>query len=341
MNNKPDWSNLGFDYIKTNTMITCSFTNGKWGKLKSSVDDNITINAMSASLHYGLQVFEGLKAYMGADGAVRLFRPDENAKRLQRSAAYLGMTAPQTDLFIDAVEMAVRENVEYVPPFESGATLYIRPLLLGVGPQIGIYPSKEFLFLVAVSPVGGYNGGSGAIKVLIDREHDRAAPLGTGIYKVGGNYAGSIISGKKAHDGGYASVLYLDPKEKRWIDECGTSNFFAIKDNKYITPKSSSILPSITNKSIIEIAASIGLEVEQRAVNVTELGDFDEVGSCGTAVVISPIYQIDDPVAKLSFKYPDAGGEGTKVKMLYETLRNIQFGLIPDTFGWTRIVSPD
>jgi len=333
-----DWSNIGFGYTKTNSIVSCLYSNGKWGQLQSSRDDNITISAMSACLHYGLQIFEGLKAYRGSDGIVRLFRPDENAKRLQNSASYLGMKAPDTDLFLKAVEMVVKENLEFVPPYESGATLYIRPLLLGVGPQLGIHQPTEYLFLVAVSPVGGYNGGSGSIKVVIDRDHDRAAPLGTGCYKVGGNYAAAMMSGVIAKNNGYASVLYLDPKEKKWIDECGTSNFFAIKDNKYITPLSPSILPSITNKSIMEIAESFGMEVQKRAVGVDELEYFQEVGSCGTAVVISPIYQIDDPEEKRSYHYTDAGVSGTVTQRLYQTLYNIQFGLIPDSFGWTRVL---
>ncbi len=338
MKNKPEWSNLGFGYIKTNTIVKCHYKDGEWGKIESSEDDNITISALSASLHYGLQVFEGLKAYMGPDGKVRLFRPEENAKRFIKSASYLGMNAPDIPLFIEAVERAVKENIEFVPPYESGATLYIRPLLLGVGPQIGLLPSKEFMFLVAVTPVGGYNGGNGAIKVVIDREHDRAAPQGTGCYKVGGNYAAAMMSGDMAKKQGYSSVLYLDPREKKWIDECGTSNFFAIKDNRYITPQSASILPSITNMSIMEIAESLGLKVEKRAVGVDELDSFDEVGSCGTAVVISPISQIDDPLNNRSHKYSKSGEAGTVINTLYETLFNTQFGIIPDTFGWTRIL---
>jgi len=315
-------------------MISCLYSDGKWGELQSNTDDNISISALSASLHYGLQAFEGLKAYMGADGLVRLFRPDENAKRLQSSACYLGMVAPDTGLFVKAVEMAVRENIDFVPPFGSGATLYIRPLLLGVGPQIGLDPSKEFLFLVAVTPVGGYNDVSGATKVVIDREHDRAAPHGTGCYKVGGNYAAAMMSGYRAKKDGYSSVLYLDPKEKRWIDECGTSNFFGIRGNSYITPHSSSILPSITNKSIMTIAESLGMDVQKRPVEITELDSFDEVGSCGTAVVISPIYQIDDPAEHRIYTYKNAGAAGTTSNKLYETLYKIQFGLSSDTFGW-------
>lgn len=329
-----DWSKIGFGYVKTNTMISCLYSDGKWSELQSNTDDNISISALSASLHYGLQAFEGLKAYMGADGNVRLFRPDENAKRLQSSAGYLGMIAPDTDLFIRAVEMAVRENIDFVPPFGSGATLYIRPLLLGVGPQIGLDPSKEFLFLVAVTPVGGYNDVSGATKVVIDREHDRAAPHGTGCYKVGGNYAAAMMSGYRAKKDGYSSVLYLDPKEKRWIDECGTSNFFGIRGNSYITPHSSSILPSITNKSIMTIAESLGMDVQKRPVEITELDSFEEVGSCGTAVVISPIYQIDDPAEQRIYTYKNAGSSGTTSNRLYEALYKLQFGLSPDTFGW-------
>lgn len=329
-----DWSKIGFGYIKTNTMISCLYSDGKWSELLSNADDNISISALSASLHYGLQAFEGLKAYMGADGIVRLFRPEENAKRLQSSAAYLGMVAPDTELFLKAVEMAVRENIDFVPPFGSGATLYIRPLLLGVGPQIGLDPSKEFLFLVAVTPVGGYNDVSGATKVVIDREHDRAAPHGTGCYKVGGNYAAAMMSGYKAKKDGYSSVLYLDPKEKRWIDECGTSNFFGIRENSYITPHSSSILPSITNKSIMTIAESLGMDVQKRPVEVSELVSFEEAGSCGTAVVISPIYQIDDPAEHRIYTYKNSGAAGSASNKLYDALYRIQFGLSPDTFGW-------
>ena len=276
-----DWSKLTFSYTKTNTILCSYFRNGAWTPIESHTDDNITMSAFAGAFHYAIECFEGLKAFRGKDGSIRLFRPEENAKRMQRSAHYLGIEAPSTEMFIDMCIQSVMENIEFLPPFEAtGASLYLRPTLIGYNPQLGVQSSKEVLFMVLCSPVGAYVGGAlDAIDVVIARNYDRAAPNGSGAYKVGGNYACSLRSLNIAHEQGYKAVLYLDPATKTHIDEFNSSNFFAIKDNKYITPKSDSILPSITNMSLETVAAHLGMEVERRPVPVEELSTFDEVGN--------------------------------------------------------------
>ncbi|MBT6764499.1 MAG: branched-chain amino acid aminotransferase, partial [Prolixibacteraceae bacterium] len=241
------------------------------------------------------------------------------------------------DKFTDAVRKAVKMNERFVPPYDSGAALYIRPLLIGTGPQIGVSPADEYLFLVFVMPVGPYfPEGFTPTDLVIMREFDRAAPQGTGKYKVGGNYAASMYEGKKAKAGGFSAVLYLDSKEKKYLDECGPANFFGIKNNTYITPESDSILPSITNKSLMVLAEEMGLNVERRKVPYEELAEFDEVGACGTAAVISPIKGVYDADNDKWFKYGDEPGEwSTK---LYNKLRAIQYGDEPDAYDWVEII---
>ena len=339
-----DWSKLTFSYTKTNTILCSYFRDGAWTPVESHTDDTIKMSAFAGALHYAIECFEGLKAFRGKDGSIRLFRPEENAKRMQRSAHYLGIEAPSTEMFIDMCIRSVMENIEFLPPFEAtGASLYLRPTLLGYNPQLGVQSSKEVLFMVLCSPVGAYVGGAlDAIDVVIARNYDRAAPNGSGSYKVGGNYACSLRSLNIAHEQGYKAVLYLDPATKTKIDEFNSSNFFAIKDNKYITPKSDSILPSITNMSLETVAAHLGMEVERRPVPVEELSTFDEVGECGTAVVITPVHKlVDKPFLESEEETVYTYGDGTcgpKSLELYNFITGLQKGEIDDPFGWVKII---
>jgi branched-chain amino acid aminotransferase len=295
----------------------------------------ITLHIAATCLHYGQEVFEGLKAYRGLDDKIRLFRVEENARRMIESDTYNKMAAPSEELFIKAVKMAVDSNLEFIPPYEGGATLYIRPLLIGTSAQVGVKPADEYLFLVFVTPVGPYfKEGFKPVNVLIDRDHDRAAPLGTGHIKVGGNYAASLLSLDLCYKQGYATVLYLDAKEKKYIDECGPANFFGIKGNTYVTPQSHSVLPSITNMSIVSLAEDMGITVERRRVPVSELSEFTEVGECGTAAVITPIGKIFDPVENKAIVYGDGKTAGKLSTQLYNRLRAIQYGDEPDKHGW-------
>ncbi len=334
-----DWKNLPFGYIKTNYNVRCYYRNGKWGELEISSSEEINLHIAATALHYGQEAFEGLKAYRGKDGKIRLFRVDQNAKRMADTATYIRMAIPPLDLFINAVKTVVKLNSDFIPPYESGASLYIRPLLIGTGPQVGVKPATEFLFIVFVTPVGPYyKHGFTPIDVVIERDSDRSAPLGTGHIKVGGNYAGSLVAQDKANKLGYSVSLYIDPKEKKYIDEAGTSNFFGIKNNTYITPESHSILPSVTNKSLMQLAEHIGMKVERRKIPVEELATFEEAGACGTAAVISPINKIDDLENKLTYNIAKDCKPGPKTIMLYEKLIGIQYGDQPDLFGWITVI---
>ena len=335
-----DWSNLTFSYTKTNTILRTTFRNGEWTPVESLTDDNITLSSYAGALHYAIECFEGLKAFRGKDGRVRLFRPEENAKRLQRSAKYLGIEAPSVEMFVELCKRAVMENIDFLPPYEAtGASLYLRPTLIGSNPQLGVQSSKESTFLILCSPVGAYVGGAlDAVDVVIARNYDRAAPNGSGAFKVGGNYACSLYSLNLAHELGYKAVLYLDPATKTMIDEFNSSNFFAIKGNSYITPKSDSILPSITNMSLETVAAHLGMTVERRPVPVEELSTFEEVGECGTAVVITPVHKLVDKPSLESeeetvYTYGD-GKCGPKSLKLYKYITALQKGEIEDEFGW-------
>jgi len=332
-----DWKQIGFGYRKTNYNIRCYYKNGEWGSLEVSDSEYINIHIAATALHYGQQAFEGLKAFQGKDGKVRIFRMEENAKRMQSSSDGILMPHVPIELFEEAVTLAVKKNLDFVPPHGSGASLYIRPLLMGTGPEIGVKPSTEYVFMVFVMPVGPYfPEGFKPTDLVIMRQYDRAAPLGTGKYKVGGNYAASLTAGKKAKEGHYSAVLYLDAREKKYIDECGPANFFGIKNNTYITPQSESILPSITNKSLIQLAEDMGLAVERRRVPVEELETFEEIGACGTAAVISPIKRIYDADLDKEYNYgTEPGPWSTK---LYHKLRAIQDGDEPDPYGWVDIV---
>ncbi|MEN8156398.1 MAG: branched-chain amino acid aminotransferase [Bacteroidota bacterium] len=334
-----DWKNLGFNIMKTDYNVRSLFRDEKWGDLEVSTDDSIPIHIGATCLHYGQESFEGLKAYTGADGKIRLFRHEENAKRMQISARGILLAEPPVSLFMEAVEKVVMLNKKFVPPHGTGASLYIRPLLIGTGPEVGVRPAREFTFLVFVMPVGPYfKSGFKPVNMMVCRDHDRAAPLGTGHLKVGGNYAASMSSVFEAHEKGFASAMYLDAKEKRYIDECGPANFFGIKKNTYITPKSNSILPSITNRSLQTLAKSLGMKVEERPVPLEELSEFEEAGACGTAAVITPIHKVVDPETEMSYSFGNADRPGPILTKLYETLTGIQNGDLEDQFGWTKIL---
>ena len=327
-----DWSNLTFGYQPTDYNVRCYYRNGKWGEVEVCSDEYLKLHMAATCLHYGQEAFEGLKAYRCPDGKVRVFRMEENAARLQNTCRGIVMPEVPTELFVEMVKKVVRLNQAYIPPYESGATLYIRPLLIGTSAQVGVRPSEEYCFLIFVSPVGPYfKGGFSANPYVIVRDADRAAPLGTGMYKVGGNYAASLRANRRAHEKGYASEFYLDAKEKRYVDECGAANFFGIKNNTYITPESTSILPSIT-----KIAEDLGMKVERRPVPEEELDSFEEAGACGTAAVISPISHLDDMETGKVYSFGDRPGPWST--RLYETLRGIQYGTIEDRHGWTTVV---
>jgi branched-chain amino acid aminotransferase len=292
----------------------------------------------ATTLHYGQEIFEGLKAFMGKDGKIRLFRWEENAKRFRHSARGLLMAEVPDDLFREAIFRVIVANREFVPPYGSGASLYVRPLLIGTGAELGVKPSKEYMFLVFVSPVGPYfKEGFRPVDMMICRDIDRAAPHGTGTYKAGGNYAAGLRAVEIAHEKGFANVIFLDAKEKKYIDECGPANFFAIKKNTYITPESPSILDSITNKSLMQLAADMGLNTERRKVPVEELAEFEEAGACGTAAVISPIHRIYDPQEEKTYVIGN-GEPGPVSTQLYHHLTAIQLGDETDTHGWVTIV---
>ena len=330
-----DWSNLPFGYQKTDYNIRCSFSEGKWGELEVSSSEYLNIHMAATSLHYGQQVFEGMKAYRGMNGDIRIFRWEENFNRMKRSARGILMEPVPKNIFRDAIFKAVKLNEKWLPPYGTGAALYIRPLLIGSGAEIGVKPAEEYLFLVFVTPVGPYfKEGFNPIKVAIVRDSDRSAPLGTGMYKVGGNYAASLSGINRAKSEGYTQPLYLDAREKKYIDEIGAANFFGIKENTYITPESTSILPSITNKSIMEMAPDLGLKVERRSVPVDELDSFEEVGACGTAAIIAPIGEIKDLDEGHTYTYSENGQPGPVSTKLYKKLLAIQYGEEEDPYGW-------
>lgn len=332
-----DWKSLTFGYLRTDYNVRCYYRDGKWGEVEVCSDEYLKLHMAATCLHYGQEAFEGLKAYRCPDGKVRVFRAEENAARLQNTARGIVMPEVPTELFVDMVKKVVRLNQEYIPPYESGATLYLRPLLFGITAGVGVRPATEYCFLIFATPVGPYfKGGFSSNPYVIVRDVDRAAPLGTGMFKVGGNYAASLRANKMAHDKGYASEFYLDAKEKKYVDECGAANFFGIKNNTYVTPKSTSILPSITNKSLMQIAEDLGMKVERRPIAEDELDSFEEAGACGTAAVISPISHLDDLETGKVYNFGDKPGPwSTK---LYETLRGIQYGTIEDKHGWTTVV---
>ncbi|MCC8174868.1 MAG: branched-chain amino acid aminotransferase [Bacteroidales bacterium] len=334
-----DWANLAFGYLPTDYNVRCYFRDGKWGPVEATTSDTINIHMAATALHYGQEIFEGLKAFRGKDGKIRIFRLEENAHRIQESAKGILMEPVPEEIFREAVIKAVKMNERFVPPYGSGASLYIRPLELGMSAQVGVKPSTEYLFMVLVTPVGPYfKEGFRPTNICIMRDYDRVAPKGTGRWKVGGNYAASLMAGEHAHDLGYSAVLYLDPREKKYLDECGPANFFAIKDGKYITPASESILPSITNKSLQQIARDMGIEVESRHIPLEELSEIQEAAACGTAAVASPVAEIHDLDTGKKYVVSPDGEPGPITTELYNRLRAIQLGEADDVHGWNTIV---
>ena len=332
-----DWSALGFSYYKTDFNVRYTFVDGKWSEMEVTDDEYIKMHMSAYCLHYGIELFEGLKAFRGVDGKVRLFRVEENAKRLRASAERLCLPVPSIEMIVDACVEVVKRNERFIPPYGTGASLYLRPVMFGTTAGLGVKPSQDALLIVYCSPVGAYfKEGIKPISVVIDRGQDRAAPRGTGDVKVGGNYAASLLSGERAHRLGYSNVVYLDAAEHKYIEECGAANFFGIKNGKYITPKSPSVLPSITNKSFRQLAADMGLAVEERHIPVEELDTFEECGACGTAAVISPIGKIFD--LQTEKKYDYGTQVGATCMKLYTQLQDIQYGRAEDKYGWCTIV---
>lgn len=337
--NTLDWGNLSFGYIKTDYNVRSYYKDGKWSAPQETTSEEITMHMAATCLHYGQEAFEGLKAFKGKDGKIRIFRMRDNALRMISSSQGIMMAELPVEIFEEAVIKAVKLNERFVPPYGSGASLYIRPLLIGTSAQVGVKPSSEYLFVVFVTPVGPYfKEGFKPTPVAILRGYDRAAPLGTGTVKIGGNYAASLVAGDKAHKMGYSAVLYLDAKEKKYLDECGPANFYGIKDNTYITPLSSSILPSITNKSLMQLAKDMCMKVEQRQVAEEELATFEEAGQVGTAAVISPILRVDDIDENKSYVISKDGEAGPVSTKLYNKLRGIQLGDEPDTHNWVTVL---
>jgi branched-chain amino acid aminotransferase len=339
-NTSIDWANLTFGYRQTGMNVRCKYENGKWGELTLSDSDRIDLHIAATCLHYGQEAFEGLKAFRGQDGRIRIFRMEDNAERMLSSCKGINMAELPVEIFCEAVRKVVEENRDFVPPYGYGASLYIRPVIFGTTPRVGVRPADEYEFIVFAIPVGLYfKGEKETTPFMLTRKYDRAAPLGTGIYKVGGNYAAGMVAGEEAHSRGYSAVFYLDAKEKKYIDECGAANFFGIKNNTYITPESTSILPSITNKSLQAIAEKIlGMKVERRKIPVEELATMEEAGACGTAAVISPIERIDDIDTGTSYVFSKNGDAGRVCKKLLQHLRAIQNGDEPDPFGWITYV---
>ena len=319
MNNELDWANLSFGYIPTDYNVRCYFRDGKWGEIEVSQSEEINLHIAATCFHYGQEIFEGLKAFRGKDGKVRVFRLDENARRIRESAKGILMEPLPEEKFKEMVLKVVKLNDRTV--------------------QNGVKPAKEYVFMILVSPVGPYfKTGFKPTNICIMRQYDRVAPNGTGLWKVGGNYAASLTAGEHAHELGYSAVLYLDPKEKKYLDECGPANFMAIKDGVYITPASNSILPSITNKSLMQLAEDMGVKVERRHITVDELSEIDEAAAVGTAAVASPVGEIHDLDTGKKYIVSKNGEPGPITTKLYHTLRGIQLGEIEDRHGWCTIV---
>lgn len=329
-----DWQNLGFSYIKTDYRFIARWKDGQWSKGELTTDDTLHIHEGSTALHYGQQCFEGLKAYRCKDGSINLFRPDQNAKRMQRSCDRLLMPQVPTEMFIDACKQVVKANQEWVGPYGSGATLYLRPFVIGVGENIGVRTAPEFIFCLFCCPVGAYFKGGLAPSNFLVSDYDRAAPAGTGAAKVGGNYAASLYPGKLAKEKQFADCIYLDPKTHTKIEEVGAANFFGITaDNTFITPDSPSILASITKYSLLYLAKErLGMEAIEGDVYIDKLDQFVEAGACGTAAVITPIGGIQHGDNFHVFYSETEVGPVTK--RLYDELVGIQFGDIEAPEGW-------
>lgn len=334
-----DWANLGFGYIPTGERFVANYKDGKWDEGAMTTDSTITMSECAGVLQYAQTCFEGLKAYTTQDGKIVVFRPELNAARMADTCKRLEMPVLPDDMFIDAVCKVVKANADYVPPYGSGATLYLRPYMFGIGPVIGVKPSDEYQFRLFATPVGPYfKGGAKPITIKVS-DFDRAAPNGTGHIKAGLNYAMSLHAIVTAHNEGFAENMYLDAATRTKVEETGGANFiFVTKDGKVVTPKSDSILPSITRRSLMYVAKEyLGLEVEEREVFFDEVKDFAECGLCGTAAVISPVGKINDHGKEICF--PSGMEEmGPVTKKLYDTLTGIQMGRIEAPEGWIKVI---
>ena len=331
-----DWSNIGFGYYKTDYRYVSNYKNGSWDDGEITKDSEMVINECAGVLQYSQSVFEGLKAYSTEDGSIVTFRPDLNASRLVDSCKRLCIPVVPEEKFLDAIDKVVTANADYVPPYGSGATLYIRPYVFGSSPVLGVHAADEYQFRVFVSPVGPYFKGGAKPMVIRVSDYDRAAPHGTGNIKAGLNYAMSLYPITEAHEEGFSENMYLDPATRTKVEETGGANFIFIKGNKMITPKSNSILPSITRRSLEYVAKEyLGLEVEEREVLFSEVSEFEECGLCGTAAVISPVGMINDHGKEIAFP---SGMEkmGPTIQKLYDTLVGIQMGTIEAPEGWIR-----
>ena len=333
-NESINWDKLGFDYIKTDKRYLSYFRDGEWDKGTLTEDNVLHISEGSTALHYGQQCFEGMKAYRCKDGSINLFRPDQNALRMQRSCARLLMPQVDTEQFVEACKAVVRANERFIPPYGTGGALYLRPFVIGVGDNIGVRTAPEFIFSIFAIPVGAYFKGGLTPHNFLISSFDRAAPQGTGAAKVGGNYAASLMPGSQAKKAHFADCIYLDPMTHSKIEEVGSANFFGIThDNKFVTPKSPSVLPGITRLSLIELAQSrLGLEVVEGDVFIDKLADFKEAGACGTAAVITPI-------GGISYKdhlhvFHSETEVGPITQKLYKELTGVQTGDIEAPEGW-------
>ncbi|WP_347403060.1 branched-chain amino acid aminotransferase [Fructobacillus parabroussonetiae] len=328
-----DFNALDFSYRDLPYSYQAEYHNGQWSAGQLTTDSTIQLSEAAVVLHYGQEVFEGLKAYRRKDGGVNLFRPDQNAKRMRHSAERLLMQGyPEAD-FIEAVKTVVKANQDFIPPYESGGSLYIRPFLIGTTPIVGVKPGQDFIFRIYVTPVGAYYPGGLKPTAFVTSEFDRAAHGGTGQAKVGGNYAASMLPGEEAHRAGFSDVVYLDPREHHYIEELGSANFFGItKEGQFKTPKSPSILPSITKFSLIELAKEMGMNPVETPIGIDELDQFAEAGAMGTAAVISPVGSITHQAKKHVF-YSESD-VGPKTQAFYDRLIAIQYGDEKGPAGW-------
>ena len=344
-----NWKKLTFHYTETDYIVRAAYKDGVWEKPYATRDKMIPIHAAATGLHYGQECFEGLKAFRGIDGKVRIFRMEENAKRMYKTAEGILMTPVPIELFCEAVLLALEKNMDFVPPYDTGATLYFRPLLVATTPDIKVGPGKDCEFVVIPTPIGPYfpNGFKGT-PAMVNRTVDRAATQGTGCWKVGGNYAASFRASEAAHALGY-ECMFTDAKTHKYIDECTASNFIGIrrlgdkargekreaKGWEYLTPRSSAILPSITNDSLMTLAREMGMKVTRRRIRIEELAEMSEAAACGTACVISPITKVLDPDKDVTYHFGDPGPILTK---LYHALQDIQYGRVEDKHGWCTVV---
>ena len=329
-----DWGNLSFGYVQTDYRYVVNFTDGQWDEGGLTTDANIVMSECAGVLQYAQTCFEGMKAYTTEDGKIVCFRPDLNAERMAQSCERLKMPVLPKEKFLEAIVETVRANAAWVPPFGSGASLYLRPFMFGINPVIGVKPANDYQFRVFATPVGPYFKGGIRPLTLRISDLDRAAPRGTGHVKAGLNYAMSLYNIVDAHEQGYDENVYVDSATRTCIEETGGANIILIKGNTLVTPKSDTILPSITRRSLLQVAKDyLGMEVEEREVKLTELGDFEECGLCGTAAVISPVGKIVDHGTEYNY-----AGFGPKIQKLYDTLTGIQMGRIEAPEGWITVI---